>query len=122
MRGWLHDRGANISAARLSIRHRVSQGFTVIELMIVGAIVAVLAFLASAWYANYTDRTRVYQAVVDIGGLQISINQYYLNNSALPDDLGQTGQPNKLDPWGRPYVYVNLRRRTATAPLEKTTS
>ena len=109
MRGWLQDRGANIGAARLSIRRRFSQGFTVIELMVAGAIIAILVFLASAGYANYIDRTRVQQAVVDIGGLQVAISQYYLNNFALPDDLGQIGQANKLDPWGRPYVYVNLQ-------------
>ena len=70
MCGSLDDRDVNISAARLSIRHRVSQGFTVIELMVAGAIIAVLLLLASAWLSNYIDKSRVYQAVVDIGGLQ----------------------------------------------------
>ena len=76
--------------------------------MLALAIIGVLGLLASASYDRYIERTRVYQAVADMGGLQMAIKQYELNNSTLPDDLAAIGQATKLDPWGQPYVYVNL--------------
>ncbi len=109
MLSWLQNRVGIINAIRLSIARRASQGFTVVELMLALAIIGILSLLASAGYDRHIEKTRVYRATVDIGGLQMAIKQYDLNNSVLPDDLGEIGQAAKLDPWGRPYVYVNLQ-------------
>lgn len=116
---WLQNRVANINAARLSIPRCVSQGFTVAELVIALAIIGVLGLLASTSYNRYVDRTRVYQAGVDIGGLQMAIKQYEVNNLVLPDDLAVIGQATKLDPWGRPYVYVNLQGKNGNGSARK---
>ena len=101
-------RAAKVNAAPLDILRCVSQGFTVVELMLALAIIGVLGLLASASYDRYIEKTRVYRAAVDIGSLQMAIKQYELNNSVLPDDLAAVGMATKLDPWGRAYVYVNL--------------
>lgn len=106
---WLHNRVANINPTRLSITRRVSQGFTLLELVLGLSMIGVLGLLASTSYDRYVEKTRVYQAAVDIGGLQMAVKQYEVNNSVLPDDLAAAGQGAKLDPWGRPYVYVNLQ-------------
>jgi general secretion pathway protein G len=119
MRQWLQNRVANINAARLSIPRCVSQGFTVIELMLALAIIGVLGLLASASYNHYIEKTRVYRAAVDIGSLQMAIKQYELNDRVLPDDLGAIGQAAKLDPWGRPYVYVNLQGKNGNGSARK---
>ena len=116
---WLQDRVANISAARPSVPRCVSQGFTVIELVIALAIIGVLGLLASTSYNRYTERTRVDQAAVDIGSLQMAINQYEVNYLVLPDDLNAIGQAAKLDPWGRPYVYVNLESKKGHGSARK---
>ena len=112
-------RAAKVNAAPLDILRRVSQGFTVVELMLALAILGVLALLASASYDRYIEKTRVYQAAVDIGSLQMAIKQYELNNNVLPDDLGAIGQAAKLDPWGRPYVYVNLDTQKGNGAARK---
>lgn len=89
-------------------RIHCSSGFTLVELTIAVAIVAILLKLGLSAYEQYIEKTRVHTAAVDIGGLQMSIKMYELNNNVLPDDLGEVGQAGRLDPWGRPYVYVNL--------------
>jgi general secretion pathway protein G len=119
MLGWLQNRVANSSAAQPSIPRCISQGFTVIELMIAVAIIAILALVASAAYGRYIERTRVYQATVDIGSLQMAIKQYELTYIALPDDLAAIGQTGRLDPWGRPYVYVNLQGKNGNGSARK---
>ena len=106
----LENRAANNNVAARRIALGVAwRGFTVIELMLAIVIIGILCLLASASYDRYIEKTRVYKAVSDIGALQIFIKQYDLNNNMLPDDLAAIGQAGKLDPWGRPYVYVNLQ-------------
>ena len=78
------------------------------ELTIAVAIVAILLKLGLSAYEQYIEKARVHTAAVDIAGLQMSIKAYELTNNVLPDDLGAVGQAGRLDPWGRPYVYVNL--------------
>ena len=116
---WLQHRVAKVNAAQLKSRRWVSQGFTIIELVVGLAIIGVLGLLASASYNGYTEKTRVYQATVDIGGLQMDIKQYEVDNRVLPDDLGAIGRAAKLDPWGRPYVYVNLQAKNGKGSARK---
>jgi general secretion pathway protein G len=116
---WLQNRLANIASARLSVPRCVSQGFTVIELLVALAIVGVLGVLASASYNGYIEKTRAHKASVDIVGIEFAIKQYETNNSVLPDDLNAIGQAAKLDPWGRPYVYVNLQGKNGKGSARK---
>jgi general secretion pathway protein G len=115
----LQHRVAKVNAAQLASRRCISQGFTLIELVVALAIVGILGLLASATYDRYTERTRVYQATVDIGSLQMDIKQYEVNYNVLPDDLGVIGRATKLDPWGRPYVYVNLQGKNGNGSARK---
>jgi general secretion pathway protein G len=83
-------------------------GFTMIEIVIVLAIVAILAALASAAYGRYRDRVLVSQAVADIGAMSAAIKLYERDERALPGSLEEIGAGKRLDPWGRPYQYVDL--------------
>ena len=86
-----------------------SPGFTLIEVLIVIAILGVLAGLATAKYSDYRERVRVSQAVTEIGALSVTISQYALENNHMPpDSLADVRAGGKLDPWGRPYQYFNL--------------
>jgi len=115
----LQNRLADTNAARLSSARCVLQGFTIVELTVALAIIGVLGLLASASYNGYIERTRVHKASVDIVSIQFAIKQYETNNSVLPDDLGVIGQAAKLDPWGRPYVYVNLQGKNGKGSARK---
>lgn len=83
-------------------------GFTLLELLIALAIVGLLAAVAIPSYGAYVERARIAQATVDIKGIEQVIERFYVIKHALPDDLGQIGQSELLDPWGNPYRYLNV--------------
>lgn len=95
----MHARGAS----------RRSSGFTIVEILIVVAILGTLASIAIPKYTDYRERIRVAQAVSDITALSLLINNYQLDARNYPANLASVGNAGKLDPWGRPYVYLNLQ-------------
>ena len=89
-------------------RQRRSSGFTLMEIMIGISIVCLLLMIAVPAYSDYKERTKVYQATTDIAALGTLIRNYYQDARVFPDSLAQVGAAGRVDPWGRPYVYVNL--------------
>lgn len=83
-------------------------GFTVIELLIAMAILAVIVAIALPSYSSYRDRVNVAKAIIDIREIQLAITQYQEENRSLPLALSDVRRDGMLDPWGRPYVYLNL--------------
>lgn len=96
-----------------------SLGFTLIEILIVIAIIGALVSLAIPKYADYRERVRVNQAVTEIGAMSVIISQYILENRSPPDTLAQVGAAGKLDPWGWPYEYFNLTSKKGNGKARK---
>lgn len=94
-------------------------GFTLVELILGIALIAVLASIASVSYGNYRERLRVEQAVRDIAHIQPAISQYWGENRQLPDSLADVGMGGMTDPWGNPYVYTNLGTKGAQGSARK---
>lgn len=88
-------------------------GFTLVELLIAVAIIAVLTAIAVPSYSGYRDRVLVAQAKSDIRALESGIAQYYADNRGFPDSLADIGKAGMLDPWKHPYEFLNL---TSPAP------
>lgn len=88
------------------IKH--TAGFTLIELILVVAIIGVLASIAIPAYQDYQEKARIYGAVTDITSMAAKIEAYYQDAREYPDSLAEIGLGGKLDPWGRPYQYLNL--------------
>jgi type IV pilus assembly protein PilA len=61
------------------------QGFTLIELMIVIAIVGILAAIALPAYQDYTVRAKVTEGLVAMAEAKTTIAEYYSANNYLPD-------------------------------------
>ncbi|AMO55195.1 pilin [Endozoicomonas montiporae] len=66
-------------------------GFTLIELMIVVAIIGILAAVALPSYQNYTARAYASEALTALRPLQLSIAEHLQVEGALPDTLADLG-------------------------------
>ncbi|EMT8745066.1 pilin [Neisseria gonorrhoeae] len=64
----------------------LQKGFTLIELMIVIAIVGILAAVALPAYQDYTARAQVSEAILLAEGQKSAVTEYYLNNGEWPKD------------------------------------
>ena len=72
------------------IRRAVQRGFTLIELMIVVAIIGILAAVALPAYQDYTARAKVSEVIMAASGCRTTISEVYQSTSTGPG-LGKWG-------------------------------
>jgi type IV pilus assembly protein PilA len=65
---------------------KVQQGFTLIELMIVVAIIGILAAIAIPAYQDYTIRSQVSEGLSLASGSKVAVAEFFQNEGALPAD------------------------------------
>ena len=96
------------------------QGFTLIELMIVVAIIGILAALAIPAYQDYTIRAQVSEGLSLAGGAKASMSEYYQDKGSWPADNAVAGLPAKGNIKGK-YVSEVAVSTTGTGTTAKGT-
>ncbi len=73
------------------MKAQMQKGFTLIELMIVVAIIGILAAIAIPQYQDYTARSQLSEAMTLVGGLKTPIAEAYSQNGAATSCAIPTG-------------------------------
>jgi general secretion pathway protein G len=88
---------------------RASRGFTMVEMMLVIAIIGVIVAITVPAFQTYIERGRRADAIRDLQEISDAIHKLDKTTGVLPASLAAAGFGSRLDPWNRSYQYLNLR-------------
>ncbi|MCZ7646125.1 MAG: type II secretion system major pseudopilin GspG [Planctomycetota bacterium] len=103
-------------------KKRRCQGFTLVELIVVVAIIGVLSTVVIVRYSGKTDQAKVAAAKAQIAQLEGAVIEFQAHQSRLPESLNELvdrpsgnsdwpeggflkGKKVPKDPWGHDYLY-----------------
>ncbi|WP_127250580.1 pilin [Neisseria meningitidis] len=96
----------------------LQKGFTLIELMIVIAIVGILAAVALPAYQDYTARAQVSEAILLAEGQKSAVTEYYLNHGEWPANNSSAGVASSATDIKGKYVQsVTVANGVITAQM-----
>ncbi|MBH6064400.1 pilin [Neisseria meningitidis] len=96
----------------------LQKGFTLIELMIVIAIVGILAAVALPAYQDYTARAQVSEAILLAEGQKSAVTEYYLNHGIWPGDNNSAGVASSSKIKGKYVKEVEVKNGVVTAEMK----
>jgi general secretion pathway protein G len=110
-------------------KSKLAQGFTLVEMLLVVAIIGTLAALVIPKIAGTGEHSKEVAAGADIhGGIKTALDRYEIDNGTYPrslNDLVQAPSDAKhwngpyldqapVDPWGNAYIYYFPGKHNAT--------
>ncbi|HHS1176789.1 TPA: pilin [Neisseria meningitidis] len=98
----------------------LQKGFTLIELMIVIAIVGILAAVALPAYQDYTARAQVSEAILLAEGQKSAVTEYYLNHGEWPANNSSAGVASSSTIKGKYVKSVEVKNGVVTATMLST--
>lgn len=87
---------------------KMQKGFTLIELMIVVAIIAILAAIAIPAYQDYLIRTQVSEGAVLTDGAKTATSEFYSNTGRFPGSNASAGLSSPESIAGKYVTKVEL--------------
>lgn len=114
----------NIKSRKLQALNAMSRGFTLIEIMVVVAIIGMLAAIIAPKVLNRADDGASAKVSTDVASIMSSIKLYRMDNLSYPSTIAgldalktKPSGANRWkgpyieilpkDPWGRDYLYAN---------------
>lgn len=94
-----HDRCLRIAPQR---------AYTLIEILIVVAVIGALAAIAIQSYQKYVEKAKISRAIMEISGIATNLNHYREDNRQFPPSLNVIYPTVPVDPWGNPYQYLAI--------------
>ena len=84
--------------------------FTLVEVLLLVAIVGTLLALVIPSYTNLLEKSRTNRAAADIARISQKLDEFLTDHGTLPETLSELRQHTKplnlVDPWGNPYEYL----------------
>ncbi|MBH2162533.1 pilin [Neisseria meningitidis] len=96
----------------------LQKGFTLIELMIVIAIVGILAAVALPAYQDYTARAQVSEAILLAEGQKSAVTEYYLNHGKWPGGNSDADVASSSTIKGKYVEKVEVANGVVTAEMK----
>jgi len=93
---------------------KIQHGFTLIELMIVVAIIGILAAIAIPAYQDYTIRSQVTEGLNLASAVKTGVAEVFANTGAWPADLDAAGGDNNNPPAGKYVESIEVSNGTIT--------
>lgn len=90
------------------------QGFTLIELMIVVAIIGILAAIAIPAYQDYTIRAQVSEGLSLAAGSKVAVTEFYQDRGAWPTNNEQAGVSEPANISGKYVANVTVANQNIT--------
>lgn len=94
------------------------QGFTLIELMIVVAIIGILAAVALPAYQDYTARSQMSEALSLAGGARTAVTEFYTNEGNFPANNTSAGLSAAADISGKYVASVQVAGGLITTTMQ----
>ena len=105
------------------MKRSLQKGFTLIELMIVVAIIGILAAIALPAYQDYTKRTHVSEGLTLAGGAKASVTEYFSSQGKFPSNNSSAGLAAAADIKGNAVTSVTVANgKIAIAYNDKVTN
>jgi general secretion pathway protein G len=108
-----------VSAANRRLSRRARDGFTLMEVLVVVAILVILASIATFSVLRYLDDAKIDRARMDMRTIHTQVKAYHIRSSQWPTSLMSLVQPEDggrpfleggaqalMDPWGNQYQYT----------------